>query len=62
MKSRKTFKRHKVDKDGNIVSEKYSEKVWFLGIRISNDEHDYECDVDTQKNSMGFSGNRSKNT
>ena len=51
---RKTKKRQKVDKDGNITDEKFTSTVAFLGITLKKYDHDYECTGDIRKNAVGF--------
>ena len=66
MRHVKTSKRHKFDKDGNILKETFVLETKFLGITFNKQTHDYEAEIEgndeKEGSSMGFIPTRKRET
>jgi len=54
MRKKITKKYHKKNKEGEITVETFTSKLWFFGIKIDEQDHTYDCDVEEANGTPGF--------
>lgn len=54
MRKKTTKKYHRINKEGELTKETFTSVLRFCGIKINEENHSFEGDIETGENGIGF--------